>query len=201
MALASVAAFGRGIWLDWVAAIPDLLRSFQANSAALYHLMPTVTASLIEAGLAPSTADLVQGASTLGAIAMLCVLLWRRRWRHGAGGAMDTTALPVAAFLVTPYAFVYDMPMVTASLITTMAERGKPFRLAETAILAAAFFLPLLVMCHAFNGFLAGPLVLWAAFLVIIRTAWFRPEAVPAGQPLHIGDRTCLAPTARPARG
>ena len=169
LSAASVAAFGVEVWLRWFEAIPTLSQLVEANRERLSRLMPTLMASLLDAGAGRAPAEALQGVAAAAVIASLW-LIFRRR--PGAPRPLDAAALQVGVFLVTPYAFIYDMPMVADAVTTALAEPAAPGRgrpLAETVILLAVLALPLIMMSGIAHGWPVGPVLLALAFMIIAR--------------------------------
>jgi hypothetical protein len=139
VALTSV-LFGAEVWPSWAASLPRFSRQFAAESSEIVHLMPTVLAALLQQGLAPATAQLAQSVATAAAAAIVWTL-FRSGPRQLAGAG-----LLVAALLATPYAFVYDMPIVATALIWVVAERhraGDALRTGEVVVMVAAMLSPI----------------------------------------------------------
>ena len=169
---ASVLVFGWTIWWRWLQALPTFMQVFEDNRQRLGYLMPTVTASLREAGLGGGAAEALQAAVTLSVIACL----WGA-FRHGARDdttprPLDIAALQVGVFLVTPYGFIYDMPMVTSAIATAYeiyTRTGRPWRAGEVAVLVAALLVPMVMYTNMAHGWPVGSVVLLLLFAVIVR--------------------------------
>ena len=101
--------------------------------------MASVTANLMALGMTPAHARIVQLVSSLGAV----IVVWRC-FRHSTG-MLGAALVAVATFLTTPYAFGYDMPMLTAAVIVVASERwqqNQAFAFIEILVLLASFLLP-----------------------------------------------------------
>jgi hypothetical protein len=62
---------------------------------------------------------------------------------------MGISALLVGTFLATPYAFVYDMPMVTNAVLAVLRDRGQTNRaltIPELIVLALSLVLPVIMV-------------------------------------------------------
>ncbi len=139
VALTSI-LFGAAVWPGWAAALPGFSHQFATESGEIVHLMPTVLAALLQQGVAPATAQLVQWAATAAAAAIVWTL-FRSGPRQLAGAG-----LLAASLLATPYAFVYDMPIVTTAVIWLVAERhraGDALGTGEVAVLMLAMLAPI----------------------------------------------------------
>jgi hypothetical protein len=111
--------FGAAVWPGWAAALPGFSHQFATESSEIVHLMPTVLAALLQQGVAPRAAQLAQWVTAAVAAAVVWSL-FRSGPRQLAGAG-----LLVASFLATPYAFVYDMPIVATAVIWFVAERHR----------------------------------------------------------------------------
>jgi hypothetical protein len=177
----SIAAFGPMIWLNWVRAMPVLLQLAEDNRQHLLFLMPTVTAGLLEAGVEVRIVQIAQIAVALTVIATLVWLFHRAGKKVGASD-IDLAALQVGAFLVTPYAFIYDMPMVTNAAICA-AARGMPdagpWRFLKVGAPVAAYMLPIFMLSGALRGGPVGAAVLLVLFAVIASAALNEAQPSP----------------------
>jgi len=182
LALLTSTVFGWGIWPAWLAALPEFSRQFAAESGEIVHLMPTVLATASQMGLSPSMARIAQWAAMLAAAALVFAV-FRSAPLRTAG-----PALLVATFLATPYAFVYDMPMLATAILWIVAERrrgGEALGSAEMLILVVAMIFPITLPTGAARLPL-GPIVLTALLGLIAARVWharrrvLEPAAVPA---------------------
>jgi hypothetical protein len=139
--LASIAVFGGTIWLAWWHA----MLGYQAHvpeQIALSHTMPTLAAGLRTLGAPESIASGTQLLLALG----VAVVIWRAVARRL--DERTIAACIVAVVLVTPYAFTYDMPMVTAAMAIEARRRqrlGISTQRWETCVVAL-FYTSLLAM-------------------------------------------------------
>jgi hypothetical protein len=141
VALTSI-LFGAAVWPSWAASLPGFRRQFAAESSDIVHLMPTVLAALSQNGVAPATAQLAQSVATAAAAAIVWTL-FRSGPRLLAGAG-----LLVAAFLATPYAFVYDMPILATAVIWVVAERhraGAALGTGEVVVMMSAMLSPIVL--------------------------------------------------------
>jgi len=137
LAVLSAAAFGIETWRAWFAAIPGYLTLVEANSPHLVHLMPTITATARVLGLPAALAQALQ----FGVSLLMVGLAWWVFRRGVAPGAVGV--LGVATFLATPYAFIYDLPVVTLAVIAGWEEgAGRARGFGERPVLLLGLVLP-----------------------------------------------------------
>ena len=115
--IGSAAVLGGSIWLAWLQSMPLCWALLKENQTSLDHLMPTVTASLHEIG-APG---LVGYLAQFALMVLVVIALWRALAASAGDRAVAMAA--IGAILVTPYAFIYDMPMITAALALEWRRR------------------------------------------------------------------------------
>eukprot|EP01035_Chromulina_nebulosa_P016704 gene16704-22156_t len=133
--LLSGAILGWALWPAWLAELP--VQAAFAEVSINHLRKPTIMANLLQAGVAPAIAHWTQA---LLAVAMLPVV-WRA-FRHGPG-PLPMATLFAATFVGAPYAFLYDLTLVTNAALVLLAVRpGALSRLADDAILALALALP-----------------------------------------------------------
>jgi alpha-1,2-mannosyltransferase len=172
LALASVAVFGIGPWLDWLAFMPGFSERVLANGDVLFWKMASLAPALLRVGLPFPVAMAAQIAVGLAAIVVLWIV-FRRAAARPAAGAL----LLVIPFLVTPYSYAYDVPstaIAVAWLVAEGARRGA--RLAERIVLAAAWLAPL-----------AAIFELPPALAPVVPLAYIALEALAAARALRPG--------------
>ncbi len=179
--LATAAAFGWSVWVTWLHDLPSIAITISTNLLVLCPLMVTVTSNLVVFGLTPDQAHLVQIVASLGAV----IVIWHcfRRGTNMLGAA----AVAVATFLTTPYAFAYDMPILTAAVIVIVNERWQQndaFVFAEILVLIAAFLLPYCVISSMFFRF--SSLVILALLCLVVRRIWTRDAEDAVWHPPHV---------------
>lgn len=178
----SLSLYGLGAWRAWVEALPTFSQALESQREAVGWLMPTITAGLRGAGLTGPLVGVVQGASAAMAVIAL-VLLFHHGRERDAPSALDAAAVQVGTFLATPYAFVYDMPMVSAAVVALVAARlssDQSWRPGERVVAVAAYGLPLALLSGGFKTVPIGPIALTALFAVLVRAAWhLRSKSAP----------------------
>jgi hypothetical protein len=165
--------FGGAIWPAWAAAFLSFSRHVPTASRPILYLMPTIFGAIARLGAAPETALLVQYVGTALAAALVWVL-FRSGSRPLAGAA-----LLVASLLATPYAFVYDMPIIATAVIWVVAERhraGDAFGTGEVFVLILAMIAPV-TLAEANPRFPLPLLSLVLLLGAIVRRCWLLREA------------------------
>jgi hypothetical protein len=139
LAALSAAMFGGAMWRAWLDAIPGYLALVETNSPRLVHFMPTIAASLRVVGVPEGLARPLQIAVSL----LMAGLVW---WVFRRGVTrIAVGVLGVATFLATPYAFIYDLPVVTLAVVGCWdAGAGRPRAFGEVPVLLLGLALPMI---------------------------------------------------------
>jgi hypothetical protein len=140
LVLASGVAFGWSIWPLWFA---KLLPHTDWVMDVKDRLNPTITSSLTSIGIDVTVARSVQAcvAVVVGVIIWIC-------FRHGVT-LLAIAALLVGTFLATPYAIVYDMPLVTSAVLLVLRDREQTTRaltIPELIVFAMSLVLPVIMV-------------------------------------------------------
>src|SRR3546814_394236 len=139
--LVSSALFGFNTWSVYLLHTLGFHAELLTRGVAAFHsMMPTVTASLLRMNVSEPLINAVQAASA--AFAILVVLFASRR------GVKTTDSGLIAAsavFLALPYAFNYDMTVVSAAALLFAARQDYSYSTMEKLALTAGFLLPLLL--------------------------------------------------------
>jgi alpha-1,2-mannosyltransferase len=170
----SLVAFGVPAWLAWLKALPGFSRTIEVEWNNLGWMMPTVSAALRSAGASPTVLSVAQ-LLVAGAVTVTLLALFHHGRRSPAPSALDSAALQVGVFLTTPYAFIYDMPMVSAAAVTLAAARlapGRDWRPGERVLALTGFCLPMFIFSGVFKGIPLGPVILIPLFALLVRAAW-----------------------------
>ena len=106
----SLLAFG---WAPWPAFVAQAARAEALidSGAVPWSLMPTVLPALRLAGLSERIAD--GGQLLAGLIALACVV-WA--WRRPGSPGLKAAVLCLATFLALPFAYAYDLTLLTLPL-------------------------------------------------------------------------------------
>jgi hypothetical protein len=138
--LASSAAFGWSIWPLWAS---QLLAHADWAATTKPQYMPTIVANLTFLGVALPMARVIQFAVAAATAGIIWV--WFRRGVTNLG----TSALLVGTFLAAPYAFVYDMPMLTNAILAVVYDEQRMPRLLpmrQAFILVWSLILPVFMV-------------------------------------------------------
>ena len=169
--------FGAGIWPAWAGGLPSFSQQFAAESSQIVHLMPTPLAALTQLGIAPGLARIGQWVATFAAAAVVWFL-----FRAGAD-RLAGAGLLLAALLATPYAFVYDMPVVATAVIWLVIERdrsGEAFGTGEVMVAILVLLAPVALAA----GTSRFPLA--ALSLILLLAAVVRRRVVTTLPPLPV---------------
>jgi hypothetical protein len=135
LVIASGILFGWSSWLEWIATLPS--HSHYVETAVNQHYKATLTATLEMAGFSAEVAHIVQASAAL-AVAGIIWICFRR-----GSGRLTPAALMSGTFLAAPYAFFYDLPMLTNAALAASRRRSSP---AETFILALSILFPIVML-------------------------------------------------------
>jgi hypothetical protein len=116
LSLTAALAFGISIWGAWLVCMRDHAAELSGGRNALLDMMPTVTSAVLLLGGGMLMAHIAQTAGAL--VGLLAV--WRVRAREDPEAQ---AVLPLATILATPYAFSYDLPMITGAVLAVIAVR------------------------------------------------------------------------------
>ena len=167
---ATALTFGWSMWTAWADAIALHARLFDASRAHMNHLMPTVKSTVLLMGNTT-----VAYAAQAVASAITIAIVWRY-WRRQRG-AEALVVLTAGTFLATPYAFVYDMPMVSAAVLLVIAGRitsGGAFAFTELFSFLLVLVLPVGLMS---DQPLAGAPLAVASLGLLVWQAAFAAES------------------------
>ena len=161
----SMAAFGPSMWAAWLGSIEVNAHLFEINAPALQTHMPTLAPALLAQGLDHRLVGAVQ----IAVLAFIAWLLWRQARRVSAPKLAEL--VPIGTIIATPYAFIYDLPMVTTAVLAIVEERqrtGAALVAREWLVVILALSLPILALAAILPGFL-GPVVLALALYLAMR--------------------------------
>jgi alpha-1,2-mannosyltransferase len=177
--------FGFDIWPDYVRLVPPVLSAILTQGQGLFTIMmPTVFMNARIAHLPLDIAWGLQIATSIAAVAAVVWTYWRRR-----DPVLSVALFVTASFLVTPYAFNYDM-VVFGWVIALLRERGgEPL---DDRLALAVWTLPVTAMLLGLLG-IPGSAAVLAAFAG--RLLW-RLRAGAAGRAAMSGEPATVRPIA-----
>ena len=131
--------FGWAIWPLWLSKLVA-----HANWAAEVNSRSsaTIIGNLTILGMNLTLARIIQ--TYIGVLVAIVIFLCFRRGVTKLG----TAAVLVGTFLATPYAFVYDMPMVTNAALAVVNEQrraGRPLTMPEIFFIATSLVVPAVI--------------------------------------------------------
>jgi hypothetical protein len=177
LAALSALVFGGDIWVQFLKTGP-LARQIVETVAELWPRMSTPFAAVRLWGGGLPAAWLIQGLAT-GVVALIVF----RVWRQEAPLALRASTLVVGALLATPYAFEYDLALLSLPL-AWMGWEGQVngWRSWEKYWLPVVWLTPFLTTLLAKKlGWPVEPLVLAVFLFLVVRRA--RPRGEAAGAP------------------
>ena len=191
--LASLAVFGVRAWQDWLAFLPFFSKTVLAHGDEFFAKMSSLTPALLRIGV-PFPATMAVQFVVAAAVLVALWLAFRRGARGSAAGAM----LLAAPFLVTPYAYSYDLPLVAVAVLWLggeLFERGA--RPAERIALTLGWIAPLAAMFPLPPALApAVPLALGACFAVAARRCLTARRSGADGMPVAVLAQAMTGPAA-----
>ena len=180
LTLVSVAAFGWAMWPAWLGALRDV--GAATGRLAQADMMPTIA---LGTWRLTHSVPLAQAAQAAG-LTLAIYALWRLR---GRTNLVAQAAFPLATLLATPYAFGYDLPILTGALVPLLMGA----ELAPGLLIATAACLLTPAILWTRPGVLTAltPLLYAATLLALMR---------PATPATHAEPRPACPDAAPPAR-
>lgn len=178
---ASWAAFGTDAWLGFLPSLSGAADRYMVAGADVLPRIQSVRSFVLQASGSGALAWTTH-AVFASAVAVVVAALWMRR-PAGPEGARAAAAI-AGAFLVTPYAWIYDTPpLVIAALFLARAAEEAEWLPGERALLAIAVVAPAILLVVPSHSLVAP-----AAWLLILACAWRRDRAArlspaPIGSP------------------
>lgn len=149
--------FGQDVWSDYVRLVWPVQQGVMNTGTGFLNMMPTGFMQARMLGASVHTAWLVQAPFTLLALAALVIA-----FRSKGDAFLKYAVLVTASFVVSPYAFNYDM-VVFGWLIAMLWPRMRGLK--DRLLLLAVWTLPL-TMVELGNHFLPIAAPLMAVFLI-----------------------------------
>jgi hypothetical protein len=138
LSAAATVIFGTAVWAAWLTSLPGFVAIHDATGGAVRH-MTTVGVDLRRAGLPGPIAAAGQAIAALIAAG----LVWRC-FRRG-DRRLAIAALLVGTLLATPYAYIYDLPILAAAVVIVVGHRlalALRFASWDVVVLLAPLVLP-----------------------------------------------------------
>jgi alpha-1,2-mannosyltransferase len=177
--------FGFEIWPEYVRQVPPVQSAILTEGEGIFTMMmPTVFMNARIAHLPLDIAWALQITVSLAAVAAVVWTYWRRR-----DPVLSAALFVTATFLVTPYAFNYDMVVFGWPLALLREKGGEPF---DDRLAMAVWTLPVTAMLLGLVG-IPGSAAVLAAFAG--RLLW----RLKAGQPPAAVQSPAPARDATPA--
>lgn len=156
---AATAAFGPGVWSDWLAVSQEAQAAMTAGAVGFAKMQSPFAAAML-LGAPSGLAYALQAAVSLAVAGALAWAAWGKRYSLALGSAMLA-----GAPLATPFVLDYDMTLLAFPLIWLAANGFRPWEksIAALTFVAAAVARPLAINA----GIPIMPIVL-AAFLVVL---------------------------------
>lgn len=159
----TTAIYGTSVWTAyWYNAMPTQSRVVLEGYSSYMAHMPTAFMNAKVAGLPLVAAFGIQGVVSVLTLVAVGWTFWRRRDRD-----LSLALLLAATFTVTPYAFNYDMPLLSAVIVRLM-DREDNEQL-DYALMLAVWAVPFLTVPLGMAGI---PLSFAALFAFGARLAW-----------------------------
>lgn len=177
LVLASLAVFGIGTWLDFIALMRATgggrMHDYVMEVLKAYITTPYVSALMI--GLPRSVAGAIQ----LGLTAIAIAATWYA-FRHHRSGAARTAVLLAGTFFVSPYMLNYDMLLLIPAVLA-LYRRGatEGFYPLEPLVYAGTWVIPTLTLYSTGRGYPIAPLVILAFLAAAVLR--LKDERRPAG--------------------
>lgn len=181
LVLLSIAMFGVDSWRAYFTETVAYQRFVMTNWYGIFlAMMPTVFGSLRTLGLAPSVALNVQLLVSAAAFALVLWLMSRE-----TDPLRRIFVIVCGTFLVTPYAFNYDMGALCVVAAVLAGSDRAPSTVAGTVVIASVAAIAAAVMNLGRAHLPITPLILLAGLAVIAtETSRNRAVSVPSGRPL-----------------
>ena len=180
---ASIALFGTAPWHSYIAETMPYQRDILETGTGLFtEMMPTPFMAARLSGLGTMAGYVLNG---ITALVSVLIVAWIYR-QTSISRDLKVAIFATATFLASPYAFNYDMTILSAGLIGLLAfQSSERLRHGELLAIVAAWVLPIALLSgSSMIGFYlpVGPFVLAAmlAFLVLRARADEQPFGTPA---------------------
>ncbi len=165
LVLVTSSLWGVAIWSDWLAVLPAYSQRFDAEMGPYWYLVPTVKGVFHQFGAPAGVARMAQLLVALPVLAATWLLFRRAAYPVASAGLL------IGTFLVTPHAFVYDLPLAAAG-VYLFWNCQPAFDARAAAVMLAVLVAPALMMAVPAAAFLAllAHAALFATLLRAVQT-------------------------------
>ncbi|WP_029918959.1 glycosyltransferase family 87 protein [Nevskia soli] len=165
MTAASLAVFGTEAWSAWLLSL-DRFSGNLPDSSSHHQNGVTIYFALITLGTNRHVA-------MAGQVAVLAAVLWAvtRALRKTPNDPAATMAALISPLLATPYALIYDLPVLSVVCLMLIRERpGAGFSNCQLLAMTAAWCLPLVVFVARTQAGIVAPAVMATLFVLVLNT-------------------------------
>ncbi len=175
---ASITAFGIAPWQAYITQTMPFQRGLlEIAPRTLYTRMnPSVFMSARIVGASVPVAYALALATSITVIILTVRFVRRYGWND-----LTQSMVLMATFLISPYLFFYDMPIVFSAIIGTVATAGARLKAPEFMLLALAAFLPILVYPLGKAGIPVAPVIFILFFTQQIRQFYILRRTTKSG--------------------
>ncbi len=153
----STLAFGIAVWPAWFDHLSSIVEVRSIHRTEWAPIMATVTSNLVSAGVGRRVADVAQVIACLAGMLLTWQCFRRRPGSQDVEGSfrLKVAALAATTFLVTPFAFYYDLPLFTCSILLFVDERRRAngsFLFREVMAIVAGLMLPCFILSDGLHS-------------------------------------------------
>lgn len=167
----TTAAFGTDVWIAWASHLGSIVGVRTVHTSDWAPVLVTISADLATLGFGRQVADFGQAVAFIGG----AICIWRCFRRHAACRTpavhqLQAAALGTATFLVTPFAFIYDLPLFTVALLLFIDERrrsGASFQSTDILAIVLGLLAPFVFLIDDLHS--CGSVVMLLVLLTILR--------------------------------
>jgi arabinofuranan 3-O-arabinosyltransferase len=169
---AAALAFGPATWAAFVRTVYGHAGNYLVQEGLPWGMFQTVFGLVRWLGVDETVAAAVQSTVALAVAAMVCLI-----WRRPAPYPLKAASLAAAALLVTPYAFHYDLAILSvagAFFLKDCLAAGfmTGERAALSVLFASLFFSAGVIPLGPLHYLPVGPIVSAAAIGLVLRRVW-----------------------------
>jgi len=186
LVVASIVLFGTAPWHSYITETMPYQRDILETGTGLFtEMMPTPFMAARLSGLGTTAGYVLNG---MTALVSVLIVAWAYR-QAGIGRDLRVAIFAIATFLTSPYAFNYDMTILSAGLIGLLAyQLSERLRHGELLAIVAAWVLPIALLSGTsmIGIYLPiGPFVLVAMLAFLVLRGRTSSIALPIGSELE----------------